>query len=710
MSDEPTLEEKVAIAALVISLLALLGVVLQYVQAVIGRTNGLSIRDKEVLGKWADHAKLSFKWFRGEIQYEAPIIFMAASDNTRGPVDGKEIWYVDGTLESCEKTRVELPRNDPGSRERVHTHKNELATWILAIEAAQMMERDSKEWEVNEWNKSARESGTRSPINFPFNGPVTLAVAIQPMTRSFDKHPAVKKPYATTAICHIIELCAVLGIYWKEFDRDNNKYRAEGNGYSVLGNRVHDFGLVFTFEKPGWPRFEKNRVIPTAEVKELSFGNVPTFYRDRKDDINWKSPINEQKDLKTLQLGSRTEITETLNLIRCNEYTTQCYSDETKKHVHLFPVVFEVMAMLARPFHIKNRPFTYLPNPVAFPLNKQAFSPRRLLSEFRKRLNVEINTDQGPKYSPPTELANIDRLASDLNEELPGRDGEYSPKCLNDLHKAIDEVGDSILNKTSKDVVLDVLRRHVQEVLLAINTSQKDIDWVEYSPTAAAPAPAGRPIHFATPASTPGTPAPTQPPLFPPITTDEGTTGDISFDDLLKTPHEKREAALIKHYFDDIRIRAVSLDETNQHYDQEAAQASKDIHYSEPGYDGLGLVGLQQTTTAQTMGTMSEDGATTTGTGTGTGTVHSSPRVPTVGMSSRRATGTFNNGRLPPTPSRAETWRKHGLTNTEVRRNTIWFALVFRMICWLLLHDFDKKDVQLPKSELMGSRLSVFIV
>ncbi|KAK4202308.1 Mod-A [Triangularia verruculosa] len=697
MGNDTNLEEQVAIAALVISLLALLGVVLQYVQAVVGRTNGLPIRDKEVLGKWAEHSKLSFKWFRGEVHYEAPIIFMAASDNTRGPVEGKEIWYVDGTPESCEKTRVELPHNDPASRERVHTHKNELATWILAIEAAQMMERDSKAWELNEWSRFARESGARSPITFPFQGPVTLAVAIQAMTRSFDKHPAVKRPYATTAICHIIELCAVLGIYWKEFDRDNNKYRAEGNGYSVLGNRVHDFGLVFTFEKPGWPRFEKNRVIPTAEVKELSFGNVPTFYRDKKDDRNWKSPINEQKDLKTLQLGSRTEIAETLNLIRCNEYTTQCYSDDTKKHVHLFPVVFEVMAMLARPFHIKDRPFTYLPNPVAFPLNKQAFSPRRLLSEFRKRLNVEINTDQGPKYSPPTELANIDKLASDLHEELPGRDGEYSPKSLNDLHKAIDEVDDSILNKTSKDVVLDVLRRHVQEVLLAINTSQKDIDWPEYSPTAAAPASSGRPLHFAMP-SMPGTPA--QQPLFPPISTDEGTTGEISFDDLLKTPHEKREAALIKHYFEDIRIRAVSLDETNQHYDQEAAQASKDIHYSEPGYDGLGLVGLQQTTTSQTMGTMTEDG--TTETAPGTGTVHSSPKAPTVGMNSRRATGT--------TPSRAETWRKHGLTRTEVRRNTIWFALVFRMICWLLLHDFDKKDVQLPKSELMGSRLSVFIV
>ena len=49
------------------------------------------------------------------------------------------------------------------------------------------------------------------------------------------------------------------------------------------------------------------------------------------------------------------------------------------------------------------------------------------------------------------------------------------------------------------------------------------------------------------------------------------------------------------------------------------------------------------------------------------------------------------------------------LTDFDVRRNTIWCTLVFRMICWLLLHDFDAEDVQLPKSEVLGSCLTVYI-
>ena len=39
----------------------------------------------------------------------------------------------------------------------------------------------------------------------------------------------------------------------------------------------------------------------------------------------------------------------------------------------------------------------------------------------------------------------------------------------------------------------------------------------------------------------------------------------------------------------------------------------------------------------------------------------------------------------------------------------IWCTLVFRMICWLMLHDFNKLDRQLPKSELLGSRVPVYI-
>jgi len=41
------------------------------------------------------------------------------------------------------------------------------------------------------------------------------------------------------------------------------------------------------------------------------------------------------------------------------------------------------------------------------------------------------------------------------------------------------------------------------------------------------------------------------------------------------------------------------------------------------------------------------------------------------------------------------------------QRNTIWVSLIFRMLCWLLLHDFDKADVKVVPSDLKGSRMPV---
>jgi hypothetical protein len=47
--------------------------------------------------------------------------------------------------------------------------------------------------------------------------------------------------------------------------------------------------------------------------------------------------------------------------------------------------------------------------------------------------------------------------------------------------------------------------------------------------------------------------------------------------------------------------------------------------------------------------------------------------------------------------------------NEAELRNTIWISLIFRMLCWLLLHDFDKADIKIVPSDLKGSRMPVFI-
>lgn len=229
---------------------------------------------------------------------------------------------------------VAVPRRKP--RERIATVAHERVTWLSLLIAIQRMERDSDIWDNLQWSNA----NLQQPV---IDDNKKLAVGIQIMRRSFETNPSVKKPYATSAICHIVELAAMLGIFWKEFDRVNGRYRAEGNGYILTGHRIPDFGIVFTFEQNGGPSFGKCRTIHASEIKEFCFGNVPTIYRKKDDDLDWQIPFTGQQNLshgiQTLQLGSRKEIAETLNMIGCNANTVYYYLAEEHRHIHLFPGV-----------------------------------------------------------------------------------------------------------------------------------------------------------------------------------------------------------------------------------------------------------------------------------------------------------------------------------------------------------------------------------
>jgi hypothetical protein len=49
------------------------------------------------------------------------------------------------------------------------------------------------------------------------------------------------------------------------------------------------------------------------------------------------------------------------------------------------------------------------------------------------------------------------------------------------------------------------------------------------------------------------------------------------------------------------------------------------------------------------------------------------------------------------------------LPTEKEQRNGIWLTLMFRMLCWLMLHDFDSTDINLVDSDLKGSRMPIYI-
>ena len=130
-------------------------------------------------------------------------------------------------------------------------------------------------------------------------------------------------------------MMGMLGIYWKEFDLNKDKYRAQGNGFAVYGSYVNNLGITFLFQKISSTWFEKNRVVPNYSVKKLCFGYAPTIFHEEKELIY----ADEPKDVGTLQLGSFAEIAQTLMAFGCDTRTVKYFGkhQDQARHSHIFP-------------------------------------------------------------------------------------------------------------------------------------------------------------------------------------------------------------------------------------------------------------------------------------------------------------------------------------------------------------------------------------
>jgi len=331
----------VALVALAISIIALVGTLLQVLQQYFASAAGYSNCGERVIGDWHKSKKRKFVWeeLRFEVQFETPVIFVCPPANKKGPVKDADVGHIDGTEKSLQATRTKLPSTDDQplakpipAQKSLHTADNEQATWIVLLQELQRMERDSQDWQANQF----KQNPPRQHVS-DFQSH-TLCAAVQSKKRTWDTMPGgIRKPYATTTMCHLVEMAAMLGIYWQEFDRSKDKYRAEGNGYHLAGSHVADLGVVFTFQISGQRRFEDNRMVPADEAKDFAFGQVPTIFRSTSDKRRLDFPTEEHKDLGVLRLGSANELAETLASFGCNTNTSNVLRNESKKHGHLFP-------------------------------------------------------------------------------------------------------------------------------------------------------------------------------------------------------------------------------------------------------------------------------------------------------------------------------------------------------------------------------------
>jgi hypothetical protein len=172
------------------------------------------------------------------------------------------IYKITGTETSCAHTLTEF-NNKGNVWANVRTAKDERCSGVLLLEALQGQEKASRAW----------DKATHQGLNH------TICYLIQRERRCFNFMPFhMEEPLATTNICHLVEMIALLGLVRKEFDIEESKLRAEGNGYMIKSEFIRGLGILARFSRVSRPVHEENRIIPCIEIKRLCFGEIPSIF------------------------------------------------------------------------------------------------------------------------------------------------------------------------------------------------------------------------------------------------------------------------------------------------------------------------------------------------------------------------------------------------------------------------------------------------
>ncbi|RGP61279.1 putative modin [Fusarium longipes] len=620
----------VAVVALVISVLAFIIAVLQALQQFSATAEGFSSCSEAVIGKWSQFARRQMIWteLRFEVQFEAPVIFVAKPSNTRGPLgddatakdESRKIIRLDGNSTNFKYTDTVKEYDDnykKSTQQVVHTADNEKATWCALLMAIVRMEQESREWQAKKSADWRKATGPRSPVSSEEpHAHHSLLVCMQRKRRTWDSMPKdFAKPYATTTISHIVEIAAMLGIHWRQFDLNNDQYRAQGNGFVLYGSYRDGLGVCFNFQKQGPTWFEKNRIIPSYQVKQLCFGMAPTIFHQER-----KVYADEAKGAESLQLGSLAEIAKSLVVLGCDINTVNYFRKNTDqaRHSHLFAVPFEILGMIGEMIHVKDTVFRMIPNPTVFYWDPNTFSLPTLLSEFITSLRLlrgqslsgseQVTrilewAEKDTKFPLlRSEGSSLDVFGEDIN-------GATLVNGLNHLRAGIELCDDYFekMKKPAMSMVKKVVRAHIQEIM-GILHEKNEPDEKEKDDTA------------------------------------DQTLDDspITIHDIDSAAADERETLLIQLYFDRVRqnvVRVVGPQGALSKHQMRARQGSF----------------------------ISDD-------------------IPNGG-----------NSKL---PKRYE----------DEHINEVWCTLVFRMLCWLQLHDFHKMDLHVSKSDAYASRIPVYIV
>ncbi|KAF5985031.1 modin [Fusarium coicis] len=428
---------------------------------------------ENVMGRW--HQSRTKTWrpkeFRTEIQFEAPIIFVTTPKTEKGPIDGPDVFFIDGTRKSLDDTWTDLEPPSTGTFTKTGRFiKNERATWLALLSSLQKMENESQNWARQQIMSLKPRPASATAILTSIAGKHTLNIALQREKKSWDDMaPSINRPYATTTMSSLIQMLAMLGIYWKDFNTFHNVYQAEGNGFLVKGHKISGLGIMFHFQALEKAVFEKNKTIPTEAVTRLAFGQLPTIFT--KGHPEFKSS-NSLYEWPNVGLGSRMEIAETLSLFGCGRKAVGSHLT-LEVHFANMLVTFELIGMIGQVFHIKDLCFRYIPNPCYCVWSTRGFSFPKLLAAYQRYLHDDPEMTNG-KLSLHVNTVFAPKTGIRPRDETPQ---SYTWQAQDALHSVLDDLDESLKDYSSPkhgnqraSLGQEIVGAHFEELLSQMNS------------------------------------------------------------------------------------------------------------------------------------------------------------------------------------------------------------------------------------------------
>jgi len=313
--------------------------------------------------------------------------------------------------------------------------------------------------------------------------------------------------------------------------------------------------------------------------------------------------------------------------------------------------------MLGKTLHVRDSAFRMLPNPTPYHWDKNFFNLRKLVKEYWKKIS-DSDADVPPTPQIQQLGDEVEKLVRTLELDKKSKTPGYSMVLLNTLHDVLD-MCDEFLRSSDRDLVLMVLREHFQEVMKLIN-DKSGVDGDSDSKT---------PNNGNT------------------------TTRAVHFGELTSASPELRQEAFMDLYFfkvlGEVKKRAVTSYERRK-----STQYAPSVHSREPSIDSIPET-KEVSPSPSPSATPSRP---------------ISPGVPPAHLRKHDSHHSVPKLQIhPPDRTAPPNLGLDITTSLESQASEVWCTLVLRMLCWLLLHDFNKKDVQIAKSELLGSRLPVYI-